>query len=186
MGKKKLSIISCAITLTFMSLTIVSEAFTQDLKVGYIDPRVILQRMPEAKAVQQQIQNLYDRKQNEIVSMQQELQSQIEQYQQKAGVISEESQLIEEERLTQMDLDLRELQSAAQQEIQQESAKLMEPIFEQIQLAVDNVSEERGLDLILNMTMGGYSVLERNILYVSPENQRGQNITSAVMQDLGI
>ncbi len=186
MGKKLLSKITGTIVICLLSLAVVPNGFTQDFNVGYVDPRVILQRMPEAKAVQQQIQNLYDRTQNEIATRQQELQTELQAYQQKVGVLSEEARQTEEERLTQMDLEFRQLQSDAQTEIQQQSAELMDPLFDQIQSSVDNVAKQLGLDMILNVTMGGYNILERNIIYISPENQTEFNITSAVMQDLGI
>jgi outer membrane protein len=186
MGKKLQTIIASAIVFCFLSLTVVPNAFTQDFKVGYVDPRVILEQMPEARAVQQEIQNFYDRKQNEIATTQQELQTELQAFQQKVGVLSEEARQTEEERLTQMDLEFRQLQSDAQTEIQQKSAELMDPLFDQIQASVDNVAKDLGLDMIINVTMGGYNILDRNIIYISPENQTDFNITSAVMQDLGI
>lgn len=186
MGKKLLSNITTAAAVFLLSFAMVPDGFTQDFKIGYVDPRIILQRMPEAKAVQQQIQNLYDRKQNEIATRQQELQSELQDYQQKVGVLSEEARMTEEERLSQMDLEFRQLQSDAQTEIQQQSNQLMEPLFDQIQVSVDNVAKQLGIDLILNVTMGGYNILDRNIIYISPENQASYNITSAVMEDLGI
>lgn len=185
---KKLLVVSVVGMLTFFSFAafIPSATAQGGFKVGYVDPRAILQRMPEAKAVQQQIQNLYERKQNEISTTQQQLQSALQEYQEKVGVISEEVRVTEEERLTQMDLELRQLQSDVQQEIQQKNAELMVPLFEQIQTSVDNVAEQQGLDMILNITMGGYSVLDRNIINASMEHQTQYDITSAVMQDLGI
>lgn len=184
--KKILTVSAIGMLAVFSSVVFNQSVAAQGFKVGYIDPGTVLQRMPEAKAVQQRIQNLYERKQNELASKQRELQSEVEEYQQKVGVISEEVRLTEEERLTQMDLEFRQLQSDAEQEIQQKSTELMEPLFEQIQTSVDNVAEQQGLDMILNLTMGGYSVLERNIIYVSPEHQTQFDITPAVMQDLGI
>lgn len=187
LAAKKISIVTfIGILVFFSSVVFIPSATAQGFKVGYVDPRTILQRMPEAKAVQQRIQNLYDRKQNEIAGMQQELQLALQEYQQKAGVISEEARLDEEGRLTQMDLEFRQIQSDAEQELQQESAELMEPLFEQIQLSVDHVAEQQGLDMIFNVTMGGYSNLDRNIIYVSPEHQSQYDITAAVMEDLGI
>jgi len=184
--KKILAVAVIGMLALFSSLAFNQTVAAQEFKVGYIDPRAVMQRMPEAKAIQQQIQNLYEKKQNEIANMQQKLQSELEEYQQKVGVISDDMRLSEEERLSQMDFELRQLQSDAEQEIQQKSAELMEPLFEQIQTSVDNVAELQGLDMVLNLTMGGYSFLESNIIYVSAENKTQYDITSEVMQDLGI
>lgn len=184
--KKLLTVTSIGMITVFSLVVFIQTATAQGFKVGYVDPSIILQQMPEAKAVQQQVQNLYDRKQNEIGTRQQELQYELQEYQQKAGVISEEARMAEEERLTQMDIELRQLQSDAQQEIQQASAELMAPLFEQIQTSVDNIAEQQGLDMVLNLTLGGYGILDRNVIYVSPENQQQYDITAVVLQDLGI
>lgn len=186
MGKNGLSVLTCVVSFTLLSLLNVPQITAQDFTVGFVDPRLIMDRMPEAKAVQQRIQNLYEKKQNELVVKQQDLQTEIELYQQKAGVISKEVRQTEEERLTQMDLEFRQLQSEARQELQERSAELMAPLFEQIQTSVNEVAAQQELDLILNLTMGGYGVLDRNILYVSPELQTEYNITSAVIENLDL
>lgn len=186
MGNKVLSKITSVAAIAILSLAMVPGAVAQDFLIGYVDPGVILQSMPEAQAVQQQIQNLYDKKLNEIAARQQELQTELQAFQQKSAVLSEEARVTEEERLSQMDIEFRQLQSDAEQEIQQKSAELMEPLFEQIQTSVDNVAEQQGLDMVLNLTLGSYNIFERNTIYISPENQAQYNITSAVMQDLGI
>lgn len=162
----------------------VTPAVAQNIKIGYVDPRAILNRMPEAKAIQQRIQNLTDRKQNELAQKQQDLQTEIQTYQQKVGVISEEARQSEEDRLTKMDQEFRQLQAAAQQEIQQTQEQLMEPLLKKIEASVQDIAAQRELDLVLNITVSGYGVLDRNIIHVSPEHQTEYNITQAVIEDL--
>lgn len=183
---KKFSILSSILTVIVLSaLMAVSPAQVQaqDMKIGFVDPTAILQRMPEMRAVQQRIQNLYERKQNELAEKEQELQTEIELYQQKVGVISEQARQTEEERLTQLDQEFRQLQTEAQQELQQERADLMAPLLQQIQESINSVAAERGLDYVLNTTTSTGDVI---ILYVSPAVQSEYDITDAVMEDLDI
>ncbi len=184
---KKLNILSIVLLFILSAFMAVPAAEAQmadgDMEIGFVDPRAILDRMPEMRAVQQRLQNLMERKQNELAEKEQELQTEIELYQQKVGVISEEARQNEEERLTQMDQEFRQLQSEAQQEIQQQRAELMAPLLQQIQESINTVAAERGLDYVLNTTTSTGDVI---ILYVSPEVESNYDITDAVMQELGI
>jgi len=155
----------------------------QDMKIGFVDPRAVLDRMPEMRAVQQRLQNFAERKQSELSQKERELQTEIELYQQKVGVISEQARQNEEERLSELDAEFRQMQSRAEQEFQQQRAQLMSPLLEQIQEAINNVASTRGLDYVLNTTTSGGDVI---ILYVSEEVEREYDITEAVMDDLGI
>jgi len=155
----------------------------QDMKIGFVDPRAVLERMPEMRAVQQRLQNFAERKQTELAQKERELQTEIELYQQKVGVISEQARQNEEERLSEMDAEFRQMQSEAEQEFQQQRAQLMSPLLDQIQEAINNVASGRGLDYVLNTTTSTGDVI---ILYVSEEVQNEFDITEAVMDDLGI
>jgi len=89
----------------------------------------------------------------------------------------------EEERLGQMDLELRQQQALAQQELDQQRVQLMSPLLEQIQGAINSVAEAKGLSYVLNTTTSAGDVI---ILYVSEEMEQEYNITDAVMMELGI
>lgn len=180
---KKVYLFSFITLIAFSTLMAAPETQAQDMKIGFVEPRSVLEKMPEMRAVQQRMQNFMERKQNELSEKERELQTEIEQYQQKVGVISEEARQTEEERLNNMDVEFRELQNTAQQEMQQRQTELMSPLLEQLQGAIDNVAAEQGLDYVLNTTTSGGDVI---ILYVSESVQEEYDITDAVMRELGI
>lgn len=169
----------------FSSLLVLpaEESKAQDLKIGFVEPQVILQRMPEVSAVRQRLQNFAERKQAEYQTKEQEFQVAMEEYQQKVGVISEEARATEEERLGGLRTELIQLQTQSQQEIQQQEADLMGPILDQISAAISTVADREGIDYVLNTTVStGDSV----ILYVDPALEAEYDITEEVMQELGI
>jgi outer membrane protein len=176
-------------TLGFIFLVAIStlmaapEVQAQDMKIGFVEPRAVLERMPEMRAVQQRLQNFAERKQNELVQKERELQTEVELYQQKVGVISEQARQTEEERLNAMDTEFRQMQQEAQQEMAQQRAELMSPLLEQIQEAIDTVAASKGLDYVLNTTTSAGDVI---ILYVSPQVREEYDITDEVMVELGI
>ncbi|MDX1590431.1 MAG: OmpH family outer membrane protein [Balneolaceae bacterium] len=180
---KKVTIFSFFSLIAIVSLMAVPTASAQDMTIGFVEPRAILERMPEMRAVQQRLQNFAERKQNELGTKERELQTEIELYQQKVGVISETARQEEEERLTALETEFRQLQTQAQQELQQRQAELMGPLLQQVQEAIDTVAAARGLDYVLNQTTSNGDVI---ILYVSPRVQEQYDITDAVMQELGI
>lgn len=155
----------------------------QDMKIGFVEPRAVLERMPEMRAVQQRLQNFAERKQNELIQKERELQTELEAYQQKVGVISEQARQNEEERLTQLDQEFRQMQMEAQQEVEQQQAQLMGPLLQQIQESINNVADQKGLDYVLNTTTSAGDVI---ILYVSPQVEAEFDITQDVMADLDI
>ncbi len=184
MKTAKIFLLTTLVAITgFMFAPEAQAQTTEDMKIGFVDPRAVLERMPEMRAVQQRLQNFAERKQQELSQKEAELQTEIELYQQKVGVISENARQTEEQRLSEMDTEFRQLQQQASQELQQQRAELMSPLLNQIQQSINTVAANRGLDYVLNTTTSNGDVI---ILYVSEEIQNEFDITDAVMQDLGI
>lgn len=184
MKTAKIFLLTTLVAITGFMFAPEAQAQTEeDMKIGFVDPRAVLERMPEMRAVQQRLQNFAERKQQELSQKEAELQTEIELYQQKVGVISESARETEEQRLSEMDANFRQLQTEVEQEFQQQRAELMSPLLNQIQQSINTVAETRGLDYVLNTTTSNGDVI---ILYVSEEIQNQFDITDAVMQDLGI
>ena len=83
-------------------LTTNTSTQAQELKIGYVNPQAVLNRMPEMKAVQQRLQNFADRKSLEIEQKELELQNAVNVYEQKKDVISAAAKTAEEEKLQKM------------------------------------------------------------------------------------
>ena len=152
-------------------------ASAQETKIGYVNPQSILANMPEMKAVQQRLQNLTARKQQELYDKEAAFQQEVAAYQQKIGVISAEAQQQEEARLTQLQNDLGTAQQAAELEIQQRREQLLGPLLEQIGNAIDEVASELELTYVLNTTTSTGDLV---ILYVSEEYRTKYDITQKV------
>lgn len=163
--------------------SVAAQGGSQQLSIGYVDPQSILNKMPEMKAIQQRLQNFYERKQQELGEKEQEYNQQVQDYRDKAAVINEEAKKKEEERLGKLYANLQQFQSQIQQEIQQKQQELLAPLFQQINQAISNVAQERNLTYVINTTTSQGDMI---ILYASPEAQQRYNITDAVMRELGI
>ncbi|MBN2731061.1 MAG: OmpH family outer membrane protein [Balneolaceae bacterium] len=160
-----------------------SQAQIQEEKIGYVNPQAILQKMPEMKAVQQRLQNFIEKKRNEVAQQNQNLQEEINAYQQKQSVISQQAKEKEEERLGQLQADLQQSQREAQQAIQEKQQELVGPLLQEINKGIDAVAQEMGLSYVLNTTTNSGDLI---ILYASDEAQQKYDITDEVMAELGI
>ena len=159
------------------------NAMAQDMKIGFVEPRIILERMPEMAAVQQRLQNFADRKRTELIEQEASLQQQLQSYQERVSVMSADARANEEERLGGLSNALQQAQAQAEQELAERRATLMSPLLQQVQEAIDAVAAEKGLDIVLNTTTSSGDVI---ILYVA-ESLRGEvDITDAVMARLEI
>lgn len=167
----------------FTGLSTAQAQQSQNLEIGYVDPQVILSKMPEMKAVQQKMQNFMERKQEEFATKQQEFQQQVAEYQQKESVISEAAKKKEEERLGKLNAELQQYQTQVEQEIQQKQQELVSPLLDQIDSAVSTVAEDMGLTYVINTTTSQGDAI---ILYTSDEAQQKYNITDQVMRELDI
>lgn len=160
-----------------------ARAQQQDLKIGYVDPQAVMSKMPAFKAVQQKLQNFIDKKRQEFADKQADFQKQVNEYQQKEAVISEEAKKKEQQRLGKLNSQLQQYQSKTQQEIQQKQQELVSPLLDQIDSAVNKVAKRMGLTYVINTTTSNGDVI---ILYASDEAQQKYNITQQVMDELDI
>ncbi len=154
-----------------------------DIKIGYVDPQAILSKMPEMKAVQQKLRNFAERKQQELQQKQQSFQQQLEQFQDKSAVISEQAKKEQQQKLGEMNSQLQQFQTQIQQEIQKKQQELMEPVYGQIEKAIDAVASRQDLSYVLNTTTTNGDVI---ILYASDSAKEKYDITDQVMRELGI
>lgn len=170
----------CAV---FIATLGVSQSSAQEVRIGYVEPQAILAKMPEMKAVQQRLQNFAERKQQELAEKEQELNAEIENFQQRSAVISEEAKQKEEQRLGQLNAQLQQFRGELQQQMQQKQQELVGPLLDQIGTAIDQVANDMNLTYVLNTTTSSGDAI---ILYASDEAQEKYDITDQVMQQLGI
>lgn len=178
---KKLSLLLLSLFIAF-SATDAAQA-QGEMKIGYVNPQAVLAKMPEMAAIQKRLQNFAEKKQQDLMQKDQAFQTAVTEYEQKAGVISEEAKKREQDNLAQMQRDLTTAQQEAEQALQQRRQELLGPMFTQIGTAIDAVAKEKGLTYVLNTTT---SSGDQIILYVSDEYQTKYDISEAVMQELGI
>ncbi len=176
---KKITIGFALVLISFISINVSA----QELKIGFVNPQSVLDRMPETKAVQQKLKNFADRKALELQQKDQEFQNAVAAYEQKKDVISAQAKEAEEQKLQQMGQELSKAEQTAQVELQAKRAELLGPLQTQIADAISAVATREGLAFVLNTVTSTGDFI---ILYASEEYASKYNITDKVMIELGI
>lgn len=175
--KKSTSMKRLSITLL---LFLVPLAVSAQLKVAVMNPDSVLDAMPETEQVQTDLESYIQERQSAFQERYQQFIDQMTAYSQQAeaGNLSQEEQAEEEERLNELQQELNSFQQRIQQQIQQRQSDLFNPLLVRVEDAMAEVSEEMGLDYVINKT----SNMGDPIVYYS--SQRAPDITQNVIDKL--
>ncbi|ERP31761.1 OmpH family outer membrane protein [Chitinivibrio alkaliphilus] len=126
-------------------------------RMGYINSDRIIRETGMVQDAKQELQSFSAQKEREATEMQQEMQELQQQLEQQQLMLSEERQ---QEMMTTLQQKYAEYQEFLQQHfgqtgsIAQKNEELMEPIMEEINKAVQQISEEDAYDFIFDSTVG--------------------------------
>lgn len=161
----------------FLMIPVVASA---QLKVGIMSPDEVLDSMPEAAQVQAELENFIQQRQNSFQARYQEWIAELTEYAElmESGSMSDAEQRRREESLAEMQEEMNSLQQRIERQIQQRQSELFNPLLVKVEEAMAEVSEELGLDFVLNKTSNTGDPI---VYYAS---QRAADITERVIQKL--
>ncbi len=151
------------------------------LKIGYTDHELLIAAMPDYQNVQQQLQQEYQTSQNVLQALYEEFQGKVDRYQKQQALLSEERRQEREQELAVAQQEIQRKAAESDQQLAQRQAELLNPIFERVGVAINEVAKEKGIDLVLRSHAG---VNQPIILYVNED--RIINITEEVAVKLGL
>lgn len=159
-------------------LVIVAPLHAQELKIGYLNPQEVLQRMPETASVEKQLSDLAQSRQTSFTTRVQKFQTDVQRFQQNAAVMSNDAREKEEQRLIAEEEALQGLQTEIQEELATKRNELLRPLLEKIDSAISAVAKELSLTYVINETTSqGESIL----LFISDDGKNSLNITEKVL-----
>ncbi len=164
---KKL-ILSLAILLS------VSAAFAQQ-KIGYINSDELLVSMPEAKKADAEISAYAKTFQDQLSSMQKELETKYKAYEAGVKTMTDATKEVKEKELNDLQNRIQSTQQSAEEKIATKRQELLKPITEKADAAIQAVAKEKGYSYIFDANAGG-------IIYALPTD----NIIKDVKAKLGI
>ncbi len=173
-----------------------TTATAQDASsIGYTDYELILVQMPDFRQVQQQIQEQAEADQEALATLQTEIEQRLQakgeelqqRFQAAQGPVTDDAR---QRAMNELQQEAIEFEIEQRQRMEQErqrriqsltrlEAELLEPLYGQLQEAINAVAEQRNLSIVVSSRLSGEPVL----LYAGPG---AVDITAEVMSRLGI
>jgi outer membrane protein len=166
-----------AIALTFLAVGIVS-AQQKPLKIGYVDVDYILSEMPETKQIESDLKVHQSQLQNQLQSKMANYQKMIQEYQGGAATMTDVIRQDKEREIAQLEENIQKFQQDAQVSFQKKQTELLQPVYEKIGKAIEEVANEGSFTYVLSTRIGSIDV----ILFAIPEN----DISDLVLKKMGI
>ncbi|MDX1671520.1 MAG: OmpH family outer membrane protein [Balneolaceae bacterium] len=161
-------------TVTLLMLAFAVDAAAQ-LRIGYMNPNEVLSQIPERESIEQELNDLVEKKREELQQRTANFQEQLAEYQENKASMSQEQQKKREQQLSNMEQELIKYQQNLQLEIQQRRSELLQPLYSRMDAAIAEVSEQMNLDFVLNQATG----YGENIIYYA--GMKNMNITEQVL-----
>jgi outer membrane protein len=117
-------------------------------KFGKVNARAVVESLPSYAKAQGEISALSKQKENEIKSMQDELQRKVDEYQKSQSTMNPTAKKAKEDELNSLSQKVQQAYNDAQNELQKKNAELLQPISASVQDATEKVGKEGGYTFI--------------------------------------
>lgn len=172
---KKLLIIS-----GFLGLFLSASAQDKPLKIGYTNVDYLVASMPESKQIEAELKTYKEQLDKQLEIKVKEFREKYESYEKGASMMTEVIRADKEKELQDLNGQIEAFQRNAEQSLQEKQAKLMKPVLEKIQKAIDDVANETGYTYVFSSdgAMG-----QVPIILHGPDDL---NISDLVLKKMGV
>jgi outer membrane protein len=172
---KKQLLIAFVFCLTFVA----NIAFAQHtaVKIGYTNADEILSALPEAKTINAELTSYKTQLENQLKGMEAELKKKYEDYVAKGASLAPTVREAKEKELQTLQQNMKDFEEKAQGDLQKKQQTLLQPVYDKIQKAIEELAKAEHFTHIFSSDVSGYPIL----LYGVEE----YNITSKIITKLG-
>ena len=165
--------------LLLLGVVIATNKAGAQTKIGYINLGLLVQQLPETKAVQDKI-NAYSKQfLDQLTTMNTDFQVKVKDYDAHKSTMTDASRTATEGQLSDMQKRMQEYSNNSQQQVEAKSNELAKPLFDKVKAAVTQVAKEKGYSYVINSS----AAQGNELLLVSPP---GDDLTADVKTKLGI
>ena len=132
-------------------------------KFGHVTSEQLLQAMPEYDSAQAELQQLQRHYELEIERIQVEINKKIEEFNQGEASMSNLIKEAKASEIQELQMRLQNYSQTAQQDLQQQSMIVIQPVMEKARNAINEVAKEHGLIYVFDLSQG-------NPVYTSEES----------------
>lgn len=147
-----------------LAVGILSMAFVLHAqKFGHVTSELLLQAMPEYDSAQATLAELQQHYELEIERIQVEINKKIEEFNQGEATMSELIKEAKASEIQELQMRLQNFSQTAQQDLQQQGMRVIQPVMEKARNAINEVAKEHGLIYVFDLSQG-------NPVYTSEES----------------
>lgn len=141
------------LVLFFFSVISVASATPSRVVIGTVNMQNVLMSVHDSETARNQLQQLADRKQQELRADEAKIQKMQEDYQKQHLVLSEAKKAEKQREIQEAIIAIQEKSQRFQQEMQSKEDELKEPILQRITEVVTEVSASENVDLTLEVSI---------------------------------
>ena len=156
------------------------NAQDKPLKIGYTNVDYLIASMPESKTIESELKTFKEQLDKQLELKVKEFREKYDAYEKGAAMMTEVVRADKEKQLQDLNGQIEAFQKNAEQSLQEKQQKLMKPVLERIQKAIDEVAVENSFTYVLSSdgAMGQVPI----ILY----GQDNLNVSDLVLKKMGI
>ena len=166
--------------LAFLVAAVSAEAQDTALKIGYTNAEYILSNMPEAKQIEAELKDYEKQLSTQLQSKSTDFDTKVQEYQRSAENMIPEVRADKERELQSLQQSIQKFQQDAEASLRRKQGELLQPAFDKIQTALDEVAKANDYTHIFN---SGQPEVGLNILLYGRDED---NISDLVLKQLGI
>ena len=164
--------------LVFGAVTVVANAQTAPLKIGYADVEYILSQMPEMKQVQMDLQTLQTQLKKQYDAKVAEFQKKLQEFQAYGATVPDAVKQNSQRELQQLQANIQTLEQDSQADLQKKEQSLMQPVLDKVDKAIQAVAVENAYTYILHQQYQGLTI----ILY----GDEKLNVSDVILKKMGV
>jgi outer membrane protein len=119
-------------------------------KFGHINTQELFSQMPEVAQVKAQMDTIQGQYENQLASMNEEIQKKMQDYQAQEATMAEAIKQIRQQELQEMQQRIQLFYQTAEQDIQRKQQELLAPVHERMAKAIKAVGEREGYTYIFD------------------------------------
>lgn len=155
------------------AFAIIGFGLMAQLKIGYTNVDYVLSLMPEAKQIESELAVQEKQLTAQLESKYKDYQTKLGDYQKNGASYTDVVRADKENELYNLQTSIQEFETNAQNSLINKRNQLLQPVYEKIGVAIEQIAEENGYSHVFNMS---------TLLYAKEED----NVTNLVLKKLGI
>ncbi len=161
----KIRILLSFLTVFFFSISAEAQS---SLKIGHVNVQELVQTHPDIDSLYAVLEQETKDMQELYADMLQEQQTKMDAFDKESAGYSEMMLRAKQEELLALSQKIENYNHSAQQQIRQRNTQLIQPVYNAVNQAIEEISEAQGLTYVLDISSGTVAFVAKNAIDITP------------------